>query len=1076
MVDILRRALGWLSGEAAALPSAAPEVYRLFLLSPEVVFRAQINASTFSYPLSEVAYDSVSIGSFGAIDVGATVTFGSAPGLRDLGSQRIRTLADATKIYFGRSSQGIRPGEVNLSDNIYVDVLSLFEVWSRAPFIEIVGDTAIIRKDPGLDVEWRTTTPPPVCNIGCGFAATIDDDSEITVALDASGSYATADGASISTYAWSIADGTVVTGDVDEDDLTATFPAGFRYVKCTVTDDEGHSASMRIPIFARDPENDLCIPFEFTSHRITPDGQSIQVRPLIDVLASDYPPGTLAMIWRREPADLFDRSHMVTPSSWLGDVPASAEASSTATLRDAELTLLDVAGRLNTIHAFSQRVEDDSLRDTTAFPAITWMHVVDLNIDKYIHYLLAWHSSALALADFYWSGTGDDYAATGLESDGQSFWDQCASRVRQMVPTWHLTCNRRGQLYMRPDPMLLDPADRTPTVQAPLTPADWSDLRYTNRRHPRAHWLHRGAIRSGRTLPLGTVFALAPGDAPGQGESEQTNNEGLVISQAALNAATGHEYARINAFQSEFRLTLNSSNDLGIEPADMAWVTLTTPAGRRGLILTEERMLPLEVSNRYAHAREGLTKTVELTLERETSGTPAVTYIPPAGDVPGDGDTWPGDYYGDPPPPPAPDVPPEPFSGDPQAYLLWDGVHVYRTMDILDVSPTWEFVDTGITGNIYDCQYVLVDADTVGIWLLASTGVWFCADILDATPSWTNVLPIATIQAADATPVSGTVEVKCMANYATAPGYLIVATGPRSTDAQNLDYAETNFWHTHDYGVGWTRVDAGLTNTAGGHVRGYFHSSLFAMEMFRSAPGTIYAQRSTPTYVLNTARKILLSTDLGHTWALSAYSPLTGLNNRQVYSTLHPFPSASDAAYIVSGPTGASDQPDLQRSADEWASGVQLTDNGTPTGYGGMSSLWRVNKISDDPDHVLGWFRHTANAEWHLLESNDQGVTWSLLYDSNLPTATIPNVPGGNTVSACPFNTPNGWPVTPGDTWFLVRATGTATAGRIFVTQDRFATAPVDKAGDLATLLGGASNMTAGPCGGIGLPKVGVNA
>lgn len=1072
--------------EAALIAGASPEVYRLFLLQPEVVFQAQVAQSTFVYPMSEVAYDGVTTGAFGDVEVGQTIFFGSSAGAFDLGATRVRAAADASKIYFGRSSRGVRPGEVNLSDDVYISIYDLREIWGRPPFIDSGG---AVQKDPGLAVEWRTTTPPPVANTGPGFCRTIDPDtSVITVALPptANTSVATADGASISTYLWDVKDGTVVSGTVNDSTLVATFPAGFRYVSLTVTDDEGHFHTAYCPIFARDPDDDPCIPFQFERHTIRPDGQDVAIRILADIPADEYPPGTLAMIWRGEPDDLFDRSHMVI-IGWLGDIPAQIQAQRTGTLRDTTLEILDVAGRLKRTNAYTQRVEDESLRDTDAFPAITWFHIVDLNMDKYLHYLLAWHTTALSLADFVWSGTGDTYAATGLESGGGDLWEQLASQAAKLKPDYALTCNRRGQLRVLPDPMLQDSGDRTATIQATLDASDWSDLRYEHRRNPRVFWLRSGAIRAGRTLPLSTVFSLAPGDAPGQGGEERTANEGLVASQTILNASEGHRYARINAPQSEFRVSFADGDDRDIEPADMTWVELTLPAAlaaQRGLSFTESRGLPKELSIRYSHAREGLTRAIEMTWERETVGLPAVTYIPPASDLDDDDTTWPGDFHGSPPPPPPPDDPEEGFFFDPvQAYLMWDGARIYYTPDILaGGGPVWEFADDDVTGDLYDCQYVVNSGTTVGIWLMASTGIWFCDDIFTSPRNWVNVLPIATIQAADATPASGSVVCQAMANYASEPGYLCVATGPDATsDTANDEYAETNFWHTHDYGDNWTRVDAGLTHTSSSKTRGYCRASVHSMEIFRSAPGTIYCVRSTPNVSLNYRVGILKSSDLGDTWEIAAYVPQNGLNNRASYSLLHPFPSATDASYVVSGTIGTSNQPDLQRSADEWAAGVQLTDDGTPTGYGGMPSVWRVNKISDDGDHVLGWFRHSATGDWHLLESNDQGVTWSLLYDSGEGEVGVPNLPIAITVNSPWYSTPNGWPGdADGDTWFLVRANGTGgaeddTAGAILMTQDRFATAPTDMAGNLNTLLSG-DNWTSGPNGGIALPRIGPNA
>lgn len=722
---------------------ASPSVYRLYLHSPPTVFAARVNQAAFSYPLSQVAFDGVTTGAYGDIQVGQTVLFGSSAGAEDLGRSRVRLAATSSVLYFGRSSQGARRGEVNLSDNAYITVLDLYEVWARIPFVESDGT---IRKDPGLDVEWRTTDPPPVCKIGAGTAATINGSNIITVDFSATGSYATADGASISSYLWDVDDGTITVGTSASSAITATFPAGFRWVTCTVTDSEGHTATRRVPVFARNPASDATISaWEFTNHRISPDGQAIDVRVRSSIPATTYPPGTLAMLWYGEPASAADRSHMILPCGWVDDVPAQIQAERTATLADVTLRLVDVAGRLDNLPGFPQIVKSDATPDN-------WSQMATPNIDKYIHYLLAWHSSALALADFTWSGTGATYAFKALISEGQSLWDQVTRKARSMTPDYHLTCDRLGRLAMVVDPLMQDTADRTATVQTTLAADDWSDIRYVHRGRPRVSQLHSSAILASNTT-IAAVFCRAPGNAPGQGEVEQTQGEKLAASQSALNACEGHRYARLNAPQSEFAITFADGDDRAIEPADMTWVRLTLPqayAAQRGLYFTESRGLPKELNIRYAQGRTGLVKTVELTWERETTGIAAVTYTPVAGSVDGDDDWWPGDYHGSPPGDVVipPDVPPLPlYQGQQAVALIADDGSVYRTGDFDQASPTWDVKTLSGISLSNEILSFVVDpfsplyrgtGSTVNAFVATENGIYKISDIFGTTPTATS--------------------------------------------------------------------------------------------------------------------------------------------------------------------------------------------------------------------------------------------------------------------------------------------------------------------------------------------------
>lgn len=1036
---------------------------RLFVLAPATVFAAQVNAASFDYPLAEVPYDGVTTGAYGDIQPGMTVLFGSAPGLDDLGRQRIRKAATADTLYFGRSSRGTHDGEVKLSDNAHITVLDDYRVWAKIPRIDVDESadppTSTIYKDHDLEVSDHTTDLPPVANAGPGFAATIDPvTSVITVAFSALTSFSVSMEGIVS-WLWDVADGTLTDGTAGSIQITATFPAGFRWVSLTVTDSNGKSHTAHVPVYARDPNDDDSIgAFLPTRHTLTAQGQQLTLRILQDIPAATYPDGTLVLLWEDEPSDPADRSHMKF-IGWHHDDSAQIAAERLYLRRDTEFSCLDVAGKLDALPWFPNELSNVET-------PTTWGEMRDINMARFMHYVLHWHSTALEVADWILYGS-DDYHFVRLETYGDSLYDQVDRLAAKLVPDHRLTCNRRGQLAIWPDPMLQDPDDRIVTIQATLDASDWSDLRYTHERPPRIHWLYEGAILSdSRYVPevlegndIGTVFARAPGlGAPGQGLSLQEDYVHIARTQGELNAAAGHRYARLNAPEGRVNITLAGGDDLGIDPAHLSWVKLTLPAdaaAQRGLSFTEARGLVHSLNVRYQATREGLLRTVDLEWERETVGLPADTYVPPVSTTPPGTGMPPGHWDDN---PGGIEIPAgDPFAGDMQAYILWDGAHVFRTWDIQAVSPVWELVDTGISGEIYDGQYVHVNAHTVGMWLMTSTAIWWCADIMAETPSWNAVLPIATVQAADAVPTSGAVGFKCMANYASAPGYCIVATGPDTADTSNPDYAHAYYWITHDYGQAWTQVDMDMyTYSNSPYTARYCYAGHFAMEMFRSAPGTIWCVRQTPRIATNGRTAVFYSNDLGATWS-KGYEWTLPTNDKDSASLLHPFPSATDPSYVMRGARARAIDPLLYRSVDSWVSGSQVV---LPTGHDALSGVWRVNKRTYDTDHIIAWWRNQATSHADLLESEDGGANWSLLYQSGAPlTSNFRSI----------YNTPNGWPPDV-DEWVIVRSTANFSAV-VQYTDDRFQTVQ-DKQGNLSSLVAG---WTAGFGSGFALPKVGPN-
>lgn len=1050
-------------------------VLRLFLLQPEIVFAARINQATIAYPLLDITFDGVTTGAYTDIVPGMTVVFGSTPGASDLGRQRIRKWATSDTLYIGRSSQGVRDGEVDVEDDAYISVWNDYRVWGKIPF-SVVDDsggstTVTWYKDGDFEVGTWTTDLPPVSNIGPGVIATIDGSDIITVDFDGTNSLAMSDGVSITGYEWDVVDGSIITGTSASSAITATFPAGFRWVSLKVTDSNGRTHTSYAPVVARDPDDDICIDaFEITRHQITQQGQTMSVRVLEDIDIDTYPDGTLVMVADDEPASAADRGNMLF-IGWHQSDPAAMQGGRTGNLREVTLNCVDAAGRLDTLPGFSQ-----SLR-AEASPT-SWTEMVAPNIDKYIHYLLYWHSSVFAVADWTPSGTGGDFPFVEIGSENQSLLQQVQWICESLTPDYKLTCNTLGQLRVIVDPMLQDSGDRTATVQKFLSEYDYTDIRYTQQHVPRMHWLYVGALRALSELPTNDAgepywplfFSRAPGDSPGQGVMSQKKSEKLARTQADLNSYAGHQYARDNALQKPFGITLTGSDDYDIEPADMTWVTVSLGAdyaAQRGLNFAVERGLPLEVNIRYDARREGLVRTIELTWERETEGTPAVTVVQPESDYTAPDDLTPDHWQKPLPTPPEEGL----FYGDIGAYVMWDGAHVYRTMDFAAASPTWEFVDTGITGRVYDAKYVVAN-NTVALWLLTDDGVWLCEDILATTPSWSLKLSTATIQSTEIQPATGETVACSIAVWGYDSDFIIVATGATVYTSLSDSYQHAYFWYSSDMGDNWTTVDIGPDNlhSYGGYTTAPYIVSLYSMEMYRDADGIIYCFRSNDHVPSALYANVYKSDDQGATWTPSTkYWRSYGFE--QAMAVLHPYPSRDDPCWAVNGTTFATK---LYVSTDEFETADVVLGDGVPTATEAyVAPAQPPNSDPDNPDHALMWVKKSGGNYW-LYETFDAGASWDDIYDSGFegqnvqqPYSYIPN---------CPYyTTPNGWPAD-SDQWIIVRqyVTSGDVTGCVLFTDDHFATM-VSKEGNLSTLLSG-DNWTDESVGGIALPKVGANA
>lgn len=709
---------------------------KLFLLQPEVIFTARVNAATFNYPLDKVTYDNVTVGTYSVVALSQMVIFGSTEGADDLGRSWVRLFPTSDTLYFGRSSQGVHDGEVSLTDNCWISVLNLFVVANKTPYIDADGE---LFKNSDVAFVDQTNNSNPVANAGPAFAATIDPDTGvITVVLSAADSFATAPGAAIVSTIWEVgAGGTITAGAFDDETITVEYEAGFRYARLTVADDNAKGHQAVVPVLAIDPDDDPCInAFTIERHTIAPDGQQITVNIRQPISIATYPEGTLAMVLDGEPVDGNDRDN-VHFCGWVDTEPAGIEGTAVGLLTEVQLDLLDVAGRLRQLPGFSQIWENAATPEN-------WSQATDPNMDRFLHYLLDWSSTALHVADFYWSGTGSTYAFKILASDGASLWDQVARKAGSMVPDYVFTCDRRGRLRLLPDPLLLDPGDRPTVEQADLGAEYVAALRWAAQRAPTVHWLRSSAIVASND-EVTAVFCVAPGTAPGQGLGAVDDGENLAVSQAALNAYAGHKYARINARYGLFTVTLPGSGNSAYDPALLGWVALSLGAevaAPRGLTLGGLRFLLRRVEVRYNHAITGLTKQIDLTVEMETSGPAAVTVTPATADPP---DT--GDYI----PPDTSTTPPDfdgGLSATPQniALITDDGRYI-RTSTFGSSPPTWA-VNNSIQASINgDGMGFVVDpfsplyrtgAGTVDGFYVTTTRIYKISDIF-GTPAATSL-------------------------------------------------------------------------------------------------------------------------------------------------------------------------------------------------------------------------------------------------------------------------------------------------------------------------------------------------
>lgn len=612
--------------------------YRILIYRPVAVFSARVNMTDpVEYPVHAVVVDTVSFGSIVNAKQGMTVIFGSGPGLDDLGRSyiRLQSISPFTELFIGFSPQGVLDGEVDIYEDCYVSVLDDYRVWAKIPYAN--PETKVKYKDGDKSVGDNALFPPPVANGGGPAVATIDSDTEvITVEFDATESFIwdiSVDGISPATsLSWDVEDGEIVEGNVNSPTITAIFPAGFRYVKLLAHSGEGASHIHKIPVYARDPANDLSFEkFQILSRTHAIAGQNVSVKIMEDIPRDQYLNGSMVLIWKGEPTQPEVRDNIIF-YGWIATERSSVGGQETGTMNEVILDLVDVAGRLRLLPGFSQVQEYAAVPDD-------WSQTKHPHILYYLWYLLYWHSTAIDVASLRSTSPESltDLEFNTLSSDAADLFTQAESLCQASTPDHRLSCTRLGQLLFTVDPIIMATTVRDLIdIQATLNPGNITVVTYTYSDNPKVHELITGAI-------VGTRDPIIPPDKPfiftrtpkgwrGQGVQKVETSNRIANGQTSMNIIEGNRYARINAPYSHFQISIFATGDaLDIDPGKMEWTEVSIPQAylRRDDELLLDRGLVHQITYSYNHTETGTTEHITIDWEMETFGPPGETYEMP---------------------------------------------------------------------------------------------------------------------------------------------------------------------------------------------------------------------------------------------------------------------------------------------------------------------------------------------------------------------------------------------------------------------------------------------------------------
>jgi hypothetical protein len=611
----------------------------LFLLSPEVVFKARVDPDNIdSYPSSSTVYDRLSFGSHLDVRAGMTLTGGTLEGYDDLGRVKVKQQPDAGNINTNDHDKGSHDGEWWEVEDSHITIYDDYRVWTKKQNFNITG---YLYKDGFTAPTGNVDNPPPQANAGPARAGFIDPDTGmLELDFDASESWQFKDGVAgnvnhvVASYNWYFIDGTVSAGFSTTAAVTrASFPAGFRWIRLVVTSTTGKQHIAYRPILAVDPYDDITLPHQIVDHQMTLKGQTMRVRVFGNIDPAIYPDGTLAMIWEEGNSSY---NYTCWFTGWHDMESSTVRSQREGDTAETTMSFVDMAGRLSQLPGYSQRVEysaTPTLWSETKYPSMLY----------YLWYLLYWHCNALDLCDFIYVHDYLMYVEyVTLGSDESNIYSQVEDLASKVCPDHHLTCSRSGQLLLVTDPLIVDKSQR-PSMEGggTIRQDECISIQMDWNRTARIAALQGQAIKGGRdyvvvegenTIP--TLFCLAPGFARGEGEQFLTMGGRIATNIEALESSEGNRYARLNSFFGPVTVTMPMQHyKISYDPARMAYVGLDIETADvkppRFHPFQSNLYIIQQVEFSYNYAREGTSMTATLTLEAEVDGPPAESMSSP---------------------------------------------------------------------------------------------------------------------------------------------------------------------------------------------------------------------------------------------------------------------------------------------------------------------------------------------------------------------------------------------------------------------------------------------------------------
>jgi hypothetical protein len=369
--------------------------FYLSVLQPTTLLTARVNNVSITRGDRSIAYDTGS-GTYASIEAGQTLWVGTSAGDNDVGRIRVKSIT-------GSATSGtitVDENGIDWIDNLHLTILHHYEIWPIPPRI----DSGVFYKFYDTTYSNQNSLPNPVAIAGphqAGFLAS----GSLIINVPVADSYATTSGATISTTSVSVTPsaGSSVGAEAGGVIPVTYTTAGTRWIKQTTTDSNGKTQSTFRVHFVYDtstlPYND----FEIGNLGGDWNSSGWQFNATVygDVSLSDFPDGTIVLLWREGRHD--DAETYVNLWTIGDNIVCSGyirRDSQSDDLSTGDGSVSFTVETPNAVLANRSEMGTVSIEAQTS-PGTWYQYASWLTAGRAVHHLLLWHSTTMHTVDVY---------------------------------------------------------------------------------------------------------------------------------------------------------------------------------------------------------------------------------------------------------------------------------------------------------------------------------------------------------------------------------------------------------------------------------------------------------------------------------------------------------------------------------------------------------------------------------------------------------------------------------------------------------------------------------------------------